>query len=134
MNGYAAASLVDAGISPVDGGANSADGGNDYQRACQSAYDTCTANLRTFSSSLFACPLPAQGCGASVELLSACVNEIAAADPISLCTGTGGCGVASDVGATLPTPPKLASLPPTPACARLTQECPTVYFIYPCGE
>jgi hypothetical protein len=144
LNGYAAASLVDAGTGSVDSGtANAADAGfgqvdggaangTIYQRACQSEYDSCVATLMN-GGDLFSCPLPAPGCSASVELLSACLNEVAAADPISLCTGTEGCSAASAVEAVLPTPPKSASLPPTPACARLTQECPTVYVELPCA-
>ena len=103
QNGYAAASLVDAGTGSVDSGAadaadagtgqvdSAAANGNVYQRACQNEYNSCLADLMS-SPDLFACPLPASGCSATVELLSACLNEIAAADPISLCTGTQGCG------------------------------------------
>ena len=145
QNGYAAASLIDAGSGPVDSGAaDAADPGGGpvdsgaadasvYQRACQSEYNRCLADVMK-SPQLFDCPLPVEGCSATVELLSACLNEIAAADPISLCTGTQGCSAAAAVETALPASPNIASLPPTPACGRLTRECPTVSFTFPCGS
>jgi hypothetical protein len=142
--GYEAAFAVDAGTAPIDsGGPEAADAGtgpvdggspdaNVYQRVCQREYDHCLSQ-QTGSVGL-SCPLPVPGCSATVELASACLNEIAAADPISLCTGNQGCGAASAIEPVLPTPPKIADLPSTPACDRLQKECSTVFFPFPCAS
>jgi hypothetical protein len=102
--------------------------GGDYQTACQSYYDDCKANL-TSSPSWF-CPLPASDCRTTVLALSACLNEVAAATPVSSCVGTPLC----DLTAPRQPPPKTADLPPTPACAVLNQNCPSLPMGSLCGN
>jgi hypothetical protein len=94
--------------------------GGDYQTACQARYDGCKANLATASIS-WSCPLPASACQATVLELSACLNQIAAATPLSLCARVPLCDV------TEPDPPplpKTSDLPPLPACVALNRDCP----------
>jgi hypothetical protein len=93
--------------------------GGDYQTACQARYDGCKTNLAT--SSLWSCPLPASNCNATVLELSACLNEIAAATPLSLCVRVPLC----DLAAPDPPPlPRTADLPPLPACVAFNGDCP----------
>lgn len=105
------------------------DAGAGFLTACQTAYDNCKGDLA--SSHAIGCPLPAPGCNATVELVSACLNELAATNPVSTCVGLPTCEQAAN-------PPfdagtrDLSNLPPRPACDRLGQECPDLSFGYPC--
>jgi len=94
--------------------------GGDYQTACQARYDGCKTNLATAPLS-WSCPLPASNCQATVLELSACLNEIAAATPLSLCVRVPLC----DLAAPDPPPlPRTSDLPPLPACVALNHDCP----------
>jgi hypothetical protein len=115
------------------------DAGIDSAAACSMGYSECRANSG-FGN--FTCPIPfpldSPPCSATVEDLSACLNEIAALDPLGVCIYPASCdaGVAPD--AALPPqnwPPSGAPmLSATPACARLQRICSAlgslVYF--PC--
>jgi hypothetical protein len=108
------------------------DAGAGFLTACQAEYDKCKRQMAGNNGALN-CPFPAPGCNAPVELVSACMNEMAATNPISTCVVQPTCEAA----AASPQPvdagtPDLSSLPPMPACERLGQECPTVGFVYPC--
>jgi hypothetical protein len=94
--------------------------GGDYQTACQARYDGCKANLATASLS-WSCPLPAANCNATVLELSACLNEIAAATPVSVCVRVSLCDLAEP---DPPPLPKASDLPPLPACVALNKDCP----------
>src|SRR3954465_13505344 len=72
-------------------------------------------------SSDWSCPLLASGCRATVLALSACLNQVAAATPVSLCVRLPLCDRDA------PDPPPLrkkSDLPPAPACAVLNGDCP----------
>ena len=121
--------------------AGTRDGGADdgWLSACQAAYDDCETAPRHPPP----CGLPT-GCGATVELLSACLNEIANTDPVAACVTTPTCAMAA---ATPTTPwgdpgpcpqlkattinPTGGSVPSLPACVRLGQECPTATSLIP---
>jgi len=94
--------------------------GGDYQTACQARYDGCKVNLATSPLS-WSCPLPAANCNATVLELSACLNEIAAATPLSLCVREPLCDLAPP---DPPPLPKASDLPPLPACVALNKDCP----------
>jgi hypothetical protein len=109
------------------------DAGAGFLTACQATYDTCRRQSAGNDGAL-QCPLPAPGCNAPVELVSACFNEMAGTDPISTCVRQPTCDEAAgstplvDAGT-----PDLSHLPSMiPACERLLQDCPTVVFVYPC--
>lgn len=96
---------------------------------CQKTYDGCRRDLSS------PCIVPAPGCAATVELLSACLNEIANSDPLAKCVTTPTCGEAADAGWTpaagagpcgaAPNAPSL------PACARLFSQCPDLALLDP---
>jgi hypothetical protein len=103
----------------------------DYQAACRANYDACEAMVAT-SRPDWSCPLPASDCHATVLALSACLNQIAAATPLSLCVRTPLC----DLTAPDPPPlPKFSDLPPAPACDVLNRACPVSGLLsaYVCG-
>ena len=106
------------------------DAGAEFLTACQAAYDNCKGDLASGHGAL-GCPLPALGCNATVDLVSACLNELAATNPVSTCVHLPTCEAAAN-------PPfdggtrDLSNLPARPACDRLGQECPDVSFGYPC--
>jgi len=115
QGGIEAANLVSLGI--ADAGA---DGGS-FLSVCQAAHDKC--QQRPIDS--WPCFLP-YGCTATVELLSACVNELANTDPVATCLSAPTCAMVAATGsqgviATGPCPNG-----PSPACTRLAQECPGV--------
>ena len=111
-----------------DGGA---DGGS-LLSACQSSYDRCQRDDATS-----VCLVPVSGCGATVELLSACINEIANADPLARCVNVPTCDQAADSGWTTETNAGSGpcfgsgSAPPLPACERLTSQCPNILPFIP---
>ena len=96
--------------------------------ACQAAHDACETTPRSPPP----CGLPT-GCGATVELLSACLNEIANTDPVAACVTIPTCATA----AAMPTTgesfgcPTSGSGPSLPACVRLAQECHTAASLIP---
>jgi hypothetical protein len=122
--------------------------------ACAQQYAACIASETTPPQ--FLCPfltsLPnPRPCDATVEDLSACLNEIAALDPVSVCVTTAGCDggltTTEDAGAPTPDaapwpPPAEAGPPPAamparpapPACRRLGQICPDLagWVSFPC--
>jgi len=99
--------------------------------ACQAAYDDCETIHRTPPP----CELPTR-CGATVELLSACLNEIANSDPIAACVASPTCAMAA-AGPTTTSfgrCPIGGSGPSLPACVRLGQECPTTLGLIPYSD
>jgi hypothetical protein len=127
----AAAQSIRAGVYQEDAGADQKDAGS-YQGTCQAAYDNCKQELSGTPGGY--CPLAAIGCNATVELLSACLNEIAAGEPIQMCIGLPTCDMISeDQPVTQTPPPKMSDLPRLAACVRLSQQCPSMDFTYPCG-
>jgi hypothetical protein len=111
--GIEAANLASLGI--ADGGA---DGGS-FLSMCEAAHDYC--QQQPISSS--PCSVPAY-CTATVELLSACINELANTDPVATCLSAPSCAMVAATGkvgviATGPCPNG-----PSPACTRLAQQCP----------
>jgi hypothetical protein len=116
---------ADGGIR--DGGA---DGGS-FLSVCQAAYDNCQQILLPSS----VCPLPSlsySGCTAAVELLSACVNELANTDPVATCLSAPSCATAAATGSAgnIPTGPCPSG--PSPACTRLAEQCPgSVQGLFP---
>lgn len=124
---------AEAAAQPADGGTLQNDGGTP-QANCQAAYDNCKQELSGTPVGYY-CPLPATNCNATVEILSACLNEIAAGEPIEMCIGLPTCAMITPGETVTQTPPPKASdLPPLPACLRLYQQCPPLDFIYPCGN
>jgi hypothetical protein len=120
-------------VTSTDSARHASAGGTDagtFLTLCQASYDSCqqegTALLEAVS-----CPLPAAaGCNATVELLSACINEIATVNWIARCVTVLSC----DMAATNESPADAASqtpsdLPPEPACDRLAQQCPTTTLV-----
>ncbi len=103
--------------------------GSDYQTACRTYYDDCEAMVAGRSTD-WPCPLPASDCHATVLALSACLNQIAAATPVSSCIRSALC----DLTAGLQPPPKTADLPPAPACGVLDRDCPVLLTTYLCGN
>jgi hypothetical protein len=104
-----------ASLGTGDGGA---DGGS-FLSVCLAAHDKC---LQSLSSSSPCSLLP--GCTATVELLSACANELANTDPVATCLSVPSCAMVAATGtagviATGPCPNG-----PSPACTRLAQQCP----------
>jgi len=89
------------------------DGGLDGGAFCSQAYAQC---LRTEPPVFrFMCPIPfpsylPQQCDATVEDVSACLNEIAAHDPVGTCAKSPGCDGAPSARGGAP------SLSATPAC------------------
>jgi len=111
--GVEAANLVSLGI-----GDAGADGGS-FLSVCQAAHDKCQQQPILSSP----CTVPAY-CTATVELLSACVNELANTDPLATCLSAPTCAMVAATGsdgviATGPCPNG-----PSPACTRLEQQCP----------
>ena len=104
---------------------------------CQAAYDQCKQDLTATQTSPCV-PLSTAAyskCGATVELLSACLNEIANTHPIAACVTTSTCATAADAGAKIYAGSRLNGVclksdggPSLPACTRLQQECPQVIF------
>lgn len=124
---------IEAAVRSTDGGTFQEDAGT-YQANCQAAYDQCQRQ-QIADPLAYSCPAPVPGCNATVELLSACLNEIAAAEPLRLCIEPPSCDMISEGQTITPTtPPKLADLPPTPACDRFNRQCPSMAFSYPCGS
>jgi hypothetical protein len=125
---------VEAAASSTDGGTYQEDAGT-YQANCQATYETCKQELSDDPIG-YLCPLPAANCNATVELLSACLNEIASGEPSQMCIGFSTCNMISEgqPAETQTPPPRLADLPPLPACLRLHQQCPPLDFAYPCGS
>jgi hypothetical protein len=105
--------------------------GGDYQTACRASYDRCESMVATRSSD-WSCPLPASGCHATVLALSACLNQVAAATPVSLCVRLPLCDLNAPDPARLP---KESDLPPAQACAVLNRDCPVTGLLagYLCG-
>jgi hypothetical protein len=107
---------------PLDGGT--------FLSVCQAAYDQCQQEVSMVTST--PCIVPAPGCTATVELLSACLNEIANTNPIAMCANLPTCATASLGGPdggkfpTLTGPCWATASVPTPslpACDRLQQQC-----------
>lgn len=112
-----------------DGGA---DGGT-FLSVCQAAYDNCEQKI--LNEPLPACELPSD-CGATVELLSACLNEIANTDPVAACVTTPTCAMVAAVGSTTRydagsafCPHNDGDGPSLPACVRLRQQCLTAAIV-----
>ena len=124
---------AEAAAQPADGGTFQNDGGTP-QANCQAEYDNCKQELSGTPVGYF-CPLPATNCNATVEILSSCLNEIAAGEPIEMCIGLPTCDMITPGETVTQTPPpKMSDLPPLPACLRLYQQCPPMDFFYPCGS
>jgi hypothetical protein len=98
-----------------DGGA---DGGS-FLSVCQAAHDNCQQQP-IFSSP---CSVPAH-CTATVELLSACVNELANTDPVATCLAIPSCAMVAATGKADPISIGPCPNGPSPACTRLAQQCP----------
>jgi hypothetical protein len=134
------------------------DGGPDAAEVCAGAYDDCLNAEPPISGARFTCPIPIpigwpQTCDATVEDLSACLNEVAAANPIGVCVrapdcdampwiDSGNAGVSTSYidashaegGSSAP---DAALGPPAsafPACERLKRICPVVsgWAAFPC--
>jgi hypothetical protein len=134
------------------------DAGTDPAAACVQEYTTCIGDPMKWAP--FRCPflisIPnAPPCDATVEDVSACLNEIAALDPVGTCVTTAGCdggGTATqdaaspatqdaaptlppvDAGPTPAMPDAAPARPTPPACVRLYQLCPlfTGWASFPC--
>jgi hypothetical protein len=120
-----------------DGGGFS-DGGTDGGLTCEQAFAEC---LGSNFPTAFECPIPIaenppQACDATVEDLSACLNEIAALDPIDLCSPAGGCdgGPVTTIGFGIASDGARTAHAPTPACDRLQLLCPAIagWASFPC--
>lgn len=114
---------LDTKASLTDGGG--ADGGT-FLSACQTAYDDCKQKATTYPPT--ACEVPGNGCAATVELLSACLNEIANTNPVAACVSVPTCAMAAATGSTAVdagTPCTTGGGPSLPACDRLRQQCPS---------
>jgi hypothetical protein len=119
---------------PLDGGSGDggADGGGSFLSACQADYDNCIQQL---SGGATACGIPVYTCTATVELLTACFNEIANSDPAAACLTTPSCAMAVAAGTTTPDAGFIPigacpNGPPRPACKRLAQQCPGALIDY----
>lgn len=130
---YGSLGVAEAWSNSRDGGASFDAGGDDggsVSSVCQSLYDTCERDRANAVG--LSCVVPAAGCGATVELFSACLNEIAGSDPVGRCVTTPICG--TDAGATAfdasVTPNSCLGLasgePAMPACDRLERQCPNI--------
>lgn len=107
------------------------DGGFDAGGACSQGLAECSRMQPP--AALFFCPIPIpsnlpQSCDATVEDLSACLNETAAHDPIRTCVKVPGCDGDAAVDAS---PPPRSALP---ACERLHRICPglDLFSTFPC--
>lgn len=107
------------------------DGGVDASALCTMAYERCAGSQPTAAP--FFCPVPAPGsgsqaCDATVEDLSACLNETAALDPVGMCRTSPGCPGDASVYT------DARSRPATPACDRLRRICPVLDSVatFPC--
>ncbi len=107
---------------------------------CSDLYDACANAEPPFS--LFECPIPiprteTQTCDATVEDVSACLNEVAAAHPLGVCVHSPGCDAMPWLDASLSASSMDAMAPPAsafPACQRLMEICPVVagWAAFPC--
>jgi hypothetical protein len=127
-------SLEDAVLLGADGSARTSppqDGGVDggaFLAACQADYRRCEQQSM---QDLAPCGLIIYGCRETVELLSACLNEIANTNPIAACVKIPTCAEAAAAGTTRWDAgaigcPQVDGGPSLPACARLQRECPGV--------
>ncbi len=106
------------------------DGGT-FLSACEAAYDSC--HQQADGNPGLICIVPIAGCSATVELLSACLNEIANSDPIATCVTDSTCAMAAATGSVFNDAGvgpcfggSQATVPSLPACDRLRQQCPNV--------
>jgi hypothetical protein len=116
----------DGGVPILDGGA---DGGS-FLSVCEAQYSSCKQEVHVGVS----CVIPAPSCPATVELFSACLNEIAGSDPVARCVTVPTCATVAAEGLSAadrgvaPNPcwglegGQLA----LPACVRLHQQCPNI--------
>ena len=119
------------GLSVPGTGDGGADGGS-FLSVCQAAYENCEKENSMAEPP--SCGLDVSGCRATVELLSACLNEIANTNPVAACVTIPTCAEAAAAGTTrydagivpLGTCPKSGGGPSLPACARLQPQCPGV--------
>lgn len=116
---------------PANYGSDGGTDGGSFLTACQGAYDQC--KQQAAGGPGLVCFFPISGCGATVELFSACMNEIANSDPIASCVTTPTCAAAAaagtlvvDAGGSETACTTGQGAPPLPACDRLSQECPNV--------
>ena len=119
VGGSEAANLASHGV-----GDAGADGGS-FLSVCQATHDKCQQRPIASSSCFLG-----YGCTATVELLSACVNELANTDPVATCLSAPTCAMVAATGsqgviATGPCP-----IGPSPACTRLAQQCPVVLQVF----
>ena len=116
---------LEAAGSPTSGGADA----GSFLSACQAAYESCKQKNATYLPP--ACKVPPSGCTATVELLSACLNEIGNSDPITACVTEPTCTAAAATGSkgldagVSPCDIIANSGPSLPACDRLQQQCPS---------
>jgi hypothetical protein len=114
-----------ANTPPPDGGIpdGGPDGGSFLSR-CQAAHDKCIQQPGLGGGT---CTLPVYTCAAPVELLSACINEIANTDPTATCAGFPSCAMIAAAGSTKYDGGSVGSCPGAPslpACTRLGTQCP----------
>ncbi len=137
LEAYPVSVATDGGFGLYDAGTRDGDAdGGSFLSVCQAAYDHCK---QTSDNSPGSCALPTPfSCSATVELLSACYNEIANANPVAACVTAPTCAEAVASGtfrhggydASLAACPGHTGGPALPACLRLDQQCPGAVF-YP---
>jgi hypothetical protein len=120
------------------------DGGLDADTVCSQHFSRCVGS-NLLAAPQFYCPIPIpssmpQNCDATVEDLSACLNELGALDPIDACVRAPGCdgGISADAAVRMDAADGgIDAVPPpsaTPACERLHRICPalTEWSSFPC--
>jgi hypothetical protein len=107
------------------------DGGFDASGFCADYYVECTRMVPPVDP--FFCPIPIgrwpASCAATVRDVSACLNEMAALDPIGRCVNVPGCARDASADAGAPAPSAM------PACERLYRICPAIRgggTVFPC--
>jgi hypothetical protein len=120
-------------VGAIDAANFAARNGDDFQTSCRAYYDNCEAQTAA-SAPRWTCPLPLPSCSVSVLTLSACINEIAAATPFSVCVNYPTCD-GLEPGEVTPGPiPTLSALPDAPGCKALNLACPQLAHGYTCGH
>jgi hypothetical protein len=108
-------------LEPGDGGADGA-----FLSACQADYQGCEQQAMANPPP---CGLILDGCGETVELLSACLNEIANTNPVATCVSVPSCAQVAAAGTLRYDAGNIGCQPSDggpslPACYRLQSHCP----------